>query len=95
MRTDREAQIAERRAVFPRKYRRLYDRAVEGKSLRACVNAQCLDCVAGQSREIRLCTDLACPLWAMRPYRSSGTNRDGGLSGAESENSGKGENCAK
>ncbi|GAI79170.1 unnamed protein product, partial [marine sediment metagenome] len=26
----REAQIAERRAQYPKKYRRIYDRAVEG-----------------------------------------------------------------
>jgi len=87
MSSSRGEQITERRAAFPRKYRGIYDRAVAGKSLRACINAQCLDCCAGQSREIALCTDLACPLYAVRPYQSSGSGRDGGLISAESTNS--------
>jgi hypothetical protein len=66
---NRAEQIAERRAQFPPKYRRIYDRAVEGKSLRACVNAQCLDCVAGQSREIALCTDLALSVVCRSPLQ--------------------------
>lgn len=85
MREGRAAQISERRAQYPKKYRQIYDRAVEGKSLRACINAQCLDCCAGQSREIRLCTDLACPLWAVRPYSDSGSARDGGFARAEAK----------
>jgi len=84
---DRDQAIAQRRAQYPKKYRRIYDKAIEGRSLRACVNAQCLDCCAGQSREIARCTDLACPLYAVRPYRDSGSARDGGLTRAESRNS--------
>jgi len=64
-------QIAERRLSFASLYRRIYDKAVEGKSLRAAINAQCLDCCASQRDEITLCTDLACPLYAVRPYRIS------------------------
>jgi len=81
----RQEQIAERRSQMPKKYRRLYDRAVGGRSLRSCVNAMCLECVCWQSREVTLCTDPACPLWAVRPYRSAGSGRDGGFSGAESK----------
>ncbi|MCP4611791.1 MAG: hypothetical protein GY845_24070 [Planctomycetes bacterium] len=90
MNNKREEQIAKRRAQMPRKYRRIYDRAVEGKSLRACINAQCLECVCRQSREVTLCTDLACPLYAVRPYRISGNARQGALSSAESKNSTEG-----
>lgn len=50
----RLTRIAERRAEMPKKYRALYDRAVNGKSLRAAVNAQCLECVCWQSREVTL-----------------------------------------
>ena len=89
MTSEREAQIAERRSQMPRKYRAMYDRAVSGRSLRAAVNAQCLECVCWQSREVTLCTDLACPLYAVRPYRSSGNARDEGFSGAESKKSGQ------
>lgn len=88
MNSKREAQIAERRAQMPRKYRRLYDRAVEGKSLRSCINAQCLECVCWQSREVTLCTDLACPLYSVRPYRSSGNACQEGLNSVESNKSG-------
>ncbi len=80
----RDAQIAERRAQMPHKYRRVYDRAIEGKSLRSSVTAQCLECVCWQSREVTLCTDLACPLYAVRPYRNSGDGHEGDLSGVES-----------
>ena len=62
------------------------DKAVEGRSLRACVNAFCLECVCWQSNEVRMCTDQACPLYAVRPYRCSGNPSDGGFIGAESTN---------
>ncbi|MFX0194891.1 MAG: hypothetical protein ACFFCW_02120 [Candidatus Hodarchaeota archaeon] len=88
---NRAEQIAKRRAQIPRKYRRLYDRATGGKSLRSSINAQCLECCGWQSREVAVCSDVACPLWSVRPYRSSGNGRDEGFSGAESTNAGKGD----
>lgn len=84
----RDEQIAGRLRQMPAKYRATYRRAVEGRSLRACVNAQCLECVCWQSREVTLCTDLGCPLYAVRPYRSAGTAQDGQFSGAESPTGG-------
>jgi len=93
MRTRKE-QIAERRTQIPRSYKSIYDKAVKGKSLRAAINAQCLECVCWQIKEIRNCTDLACPLYAVRPYQSSQNGCDGGFSGAESKNSDKGDNYA-
>lgn len=76
----REAQIAERRAQMPRAYRATYDRAVRGKSLRAAINAFCLECVCWQIREVRVCTDEACPLWVVRPYQDCAQNGRGGHS---------------
>lgn len=84
MSPERQKQIAERRAQMPLKYRATYDKAVFGKSLRAAVNAQCLECVMWVSKEVTLCTDLACPLYAVRPYRNSGNSRQGDLIGEES-----------
>ena len=69
MNPDRQKQIAERRAQMPRSYRACYDKAVSGKSLRAAINSFCLECVCWQTKEIRICTDLACPLWMVRPYQ--------------------------
>lgn len=91
---DRQAKIAERLAAMPRKYRAVYKRAVKGKSLRSAINSQCLECCYWQSREVTLCTDTACPLWAVRPYRNSGSGHDGDFTGAESKKSGKGDNYA-
>ena len=83
MNVERQERIAARQTQIPRKYRAVYDRAVKGTSLRSAINAQCLECVCWQSKEVALCTDLACPLWAVRPYRSSGNAREGALSSAE------------
>jgi hypothetical protein len=66
----RSEQIAERRAQMPRSYRGIYDKATQGRSLRAAINSFCLECVCWQTKEIRLCTDLACPLWMVRPYQN-------------------------
>ena len=85
----REEQIAERLRLIPPKYRATHRRAVAGKSFRACINAQCLECCSWQSREVTLCTDLGCPLWSVRPYRTSGTGRDGQSVGAGLKNATK------
>ena len=69
MNIDRQDKIAERREQMPRSYRAYYDKAVSGKSLRASINSFCLECVCWQIEEIRKCTDLACPLYAVRPYQ--------------------------
>ena len=86
----RQEKITERRVQMPRSYRATYDRAVKGKSLRAAINAQCLECVCWQIDEVRNCTDVACPLYAVRPYqthRISQNGREGQVSSVESKNS--------
>lgn len=65
----RRAAIAKRRADIPKKYRNTYDKAISGRSLRSAIKAHCLECVCWQRDEVRLCTSLACPLWAVRPYQ--------------------------
>jgi hypothetical protein len=91
----RQAKIAARRAQIPRAYGGIYDKAVRGKSLRAAVNAQCLECCCWQRKEVSLCTDLACPLYAVRPYQDFSQNGlEGGFLGAESKSSGKENNYA-
>jgi hypothetical protein len=81
----RRQQIELRREKIPRKYRRLYDRAVSGKSLRASINTQCLECCEWISKEVILCSDLGCPLFSVRPYRSSGSARKRHLVSVESK----------
>lgn len=65
----RQMRITERRTQMPRSCRANYDRAVSGDSLRASINSFCLECVCWQIEEIRNCSDLACPLYAVRPYQ--------------------------
>ncbi len=84
-------KITLRRNRMPSAYRGIYDRAVSGQSLRAAVNAQCLECVGWMKNEIRECTDAACPLFAVRPYQDSlQTARNGQDMTAESNKTVKG-----
>jgi len=87
MTSKRETQIAKRRADMPRSYRACYDKAVSGKSLRAAINSFCLECVCWQIEEIRQCTDLACSLYAVRPYQLPQNAREGRSAPPESKKS--------
>jgi hypothetical protein len=64
---DRQAKIAERRKQIPKLYRGIYDKAVTGRSRKAAMHAQCLECCGWQVKEVFLCTDLGCPLYPYRP----------------------------
>jgi hypothetical protein len=46
------------------------DRARKG-NVRAMVAAKCADCVAFERDEIKKCEVVSCPLWAVRPYKTS------------------------
>jgi len=98
MRTRKE-QIAKRLKQMPNIYKATYKKAIKGKSLRAATKAQCLECVCWQRKEITRCTDLGCPLYAVRPYQKIvKKGREDGVSGAESKNSeqrGKGQMTGK
>lgn len=50
-------------------YRRLYDKAMSGHSLRAAVSSKCLDCMCWQKNEVRDCDIVSCPLHPYRPYK--------------------------
>ena len=87
----RAEKITARRADIPRIYRATYDRAVSGKSLRAAVNSFCLECVMWQRKEVTICTSLACPLYAVRPYqgpKSASERPDLRAESTNSENTG-------
>lgn len=49
-------------------YVKVYDKAINERSLRAAVKAKCLDCMCWQATEVKNCTVSACPLWEVRPY---------------------------
>ena len=50
-------------------YRRTYDKAMSGKSLRAATRSKCLDCMGWDKKEVRNCDILSCSLWPHRPYQ--------------------------
>ena len=66
----RKEQIAERLTQIPESQRRAYIKAVEHKSMAAAVKSFCYECVGYVREEVKLCTDIACPLWMYRPGRS-------------------------
>jgi len=66
----REEQIAERLAQIPESQQRIYQKAVQRKSMAAAVKSFCYECMGYQREEVKVCSDLGCPLWAYRPGRS-------------------------
>ncbi len=56
----------------------VFKKAFRGNSLRASINANCLDCMGYSQSLIRECDILDCPLHLVRPYQSKAT--EGGKS---------------
>jgi hypothetical protein len=69
--TLRKQKIARRLAEIPKKYRKIYKKAVETNSKPEAIKAFCLECVCWQKNEIINCSCLACPLYGLRPYTES------------------------
>jgi len=49
-----------------------FKRAYGGKSLRAAINANCLDCMGYEQASVKRCRILDCPLHSVRPYQAKG-----------------------
>lgn len=95
--SNRQEQITQRLRDIPREaYRRIYEKAVEGLSRKAAIHAFCLECTCWQKEEVRKCTALACPLYALRPYQERSNHSDNRLSSApeSKKSSGGGINIA-
>ena len=83
-----EQQIAERRVDMPKQFRKIYDIAMGGRSLRAAVNSQCIECVGYVFSEVKQCCSPQCPLFPYRPLRGVSYGVSGiGQSSIESTNS--------
>lgn len=91
----RAEKIAQRRADMPRQFRKVYDIAMSGRSLRAAVNSQCIECMGYVFNEVKLCCSPQCPLFLYRPVRGVSYGLSGlSQSGAGSEKTCKGGNHA-
>ncbi len=64
----KQQKIARRLAEIPKKYRRIYKKAVETNNKAAAIEALCLECVCWQKNEVVNCSCLACPLYGVRPF---------------------------
>jgi len=60
-------QIEKRIKQMPPSCRKNYLRAMKGRSLKSAVKAFCVECVGWAREEVKLCTDLGCPLYPYRP----------------------------
>ncbi len=68
MKSLRKRKIACRIAEIPRKYRKIYRKAVEDNNKTAAIQAFCLECTCWQKKEVINCSCLACPLYGLRPF---------------------------
>ncbi len=66
----------------PRKFQRLYERAMSGKSRKAAIRAHCLMCMGWQPHEVPLCTAPGCPLYPYRRQAASKPPSDAGVGAA-------------
>ena len=64
----RAARLAQVRQDAPSKLG-VFRAAYAGRSLRAAINACCLECVGFDIQAVRDCTAPACPLFTVRPYQ--------------------------
>ncbi|MBM4078134.1 MAG: hypothetical protein FJ278_00420 [Planctomycetes bacterium] len=65
----RRSKVEQRARDCPTRHRLAYLRAACGlASPRQAIRAQCSECLGWERREVALCTALACPLYAYRPF---------------------------
>ena len=55
--------------IFHGAYRKKYDKAMQGHSIRAAIDSKCLECMGWQQLEVKKCDIVTCPLWPYRPYQ--------------------------
>ncbi|MHC4477711.1 MAG: hypothetical protein ACYTEL_18855 [Planctomycetota bacterium] len=84
----RTKRIERHRADMPRQFRKVYDIAMTGRSLRAAINSQCIECAGYVFSEVKLCSAPQCPLFPYRPLRGVSYGISGvGQNGAGTKNS--------
>ena len=88
--TAKEQMILGQRIAIPRKYRKIYDRAMSGRSRTAAIQINCLRCVCWERKEVRNCNDVSCPFFSYRPYRIPPSAKKRQMARAAGLNSGQG-----
>ena len=82
-------RIRKHRGQIPKIHRLVYDRAMQGKSLKSAVKSFCLECYQWDKEEVRACPSVQCPLHCYRPYKPQKQASQGLSFLPESTNSGK------
>jgi len=65
----RKRKLKQIEQIAPSKHGK-FVKAYKGHSLRAGIDANCLDCQGFDLVQVRNCTVLNCPLWPYRPYQN-------------------------
>ena len=63
-----EHRIAKRRGSMPGRFRKMYDKAMNGRSRRAAIFAKCYECLGWEVGRETDCTSPECPLYRYRPF---------------------------
>ena len=71
-------QVESRMKQMPSACRRVYQRAMRGRSAKAALKAHCQECVGwGDMRnQIKNCTAFGCALYPYRPYQAASEDED-------------------
>ena len=68
----RQEQIEDRFLDIPESQQKNYLKATQGKaSPRGAIKAFCCECVGYDRAEVTMCSDLGCPLYLYRPFKSA------------------------
>lgn len=57
------------RNQMPQRFRKNYDKAIDGKSKTAGIKGKCLDCMGWDRKAIHDCDISTCELFPYRPYQ--------------------------
>ena len=80
MNIEQQKQIERKLTDIPKIYRAIYKSAMKGTSRKSAIHSFCLECTGYEKEEVRLCTDLSCPLYEFRPYKGRSKHSDKRLS---------------
>jgi hypothetical protein len=68
-----QTPVERRLKWIPSRYRAGYLTSMRGEgSPREAIKAMCLQCIGYDPKEITRCTSTACPLYAFRPFQTTG-----------------------
>ncbi len=83
---DRQSAKLKEIATRNPRYKKTFERAFSGKSLRAAVRAMCIECIGFEFDAVVNCTAPECPLFNQRPGAAKPVGRVPSMRGKRSKN---------